>query len=229
MVSVSWAAITAFLVGALPVFKFLNDWLSARNQFRVKNLEFFYQCFESETNKSMKLVVEQQFKSVFKLNADFDAIEALLLSQKPSNAIQLFKKCKAYVVVKDKSFVLSEKYECPNVRLREYILKPVKNFTAYFVTAMPAVYSVMWLYDELVALHVGEVALSFTFISNVFVALIISITLTILAFISVTDTTSIKYADQLVSHYDCDFKGLEFSVKKMLTRRLRGIWHAWHF
>ncbi|TOE68111.1 hypothetical protein CGJ37_24445, partial [Vibrio parahaemolyticus] len=99
----------------------------------------------------------------------------------------------------------------------------------YFVAAMPAVYSVMWLYDELLALHVGEVALSFTFISNVFVVLIVSITLTILAFINVTDTTSIKYADLLVSHYDPDFEGLEFGVKKMLTRRLRGIWHAWHF
>ncbi|HCE2144173.1 hypothetical protein [Vibrio parahaemolyticus] len=224
---ISLAEVTAFLVVAIPLFRFLNDWLSARNQFRIKSLELFYQCFEAESNKSMKLVVEQQFKSVFKLNADFDVVEALLLSNQPSKAIQLYKKCKAYVAVESQALKLSDKYVDLNRRKREYYLKPIRNFSLYFLTAMPAIYLGLWSYEQFTSLYTGDIVLSPSHIGSAFISLIASITMAFIAYISVTDSASIKYAEELVGQYDHDFKKADLGVRIILTKRLRQIRNAW--
>lgn len=135
----------------------------------MKNLEFFYQCFESESNKSKKLVVEQQFKSVFKFKASFDVIEALLLSKSPSQAIQSFKKSEKYVVVEDMSFVLREKYLAPCSRRREYWAKPARNFILYFATAMLASYAGFYFLERSISLYEGDMTLSIeSFLSTFF-------------------------------------------------------------
>ena len=224
---ISLAEVTTFLVVAIPLFRFLNDWLSARNQFRIKSLELFYQCFEAESNKSMKLVVEQQFKSVFKLNADFDVVEALLLSNQPSKAIQLYKKCKAYVVVESQALKLSDKYVDLNRRKREYFLKPIRSFSLYFLTAMPAIYLGLWSYEQFTSLYTGGIVLSPSHIGSASISLIASITMALIAYISVTDSASIKYAEELVGQYDHDFKKADLGVRIMLTKRLRQIRNAW--
>ncbi|WP_025523823.1 hypothetical protein [Vibrio parahaemolyticus] len=226
---ISLAEVTAFLVVAIPFFRFLNDWLSARSQFRIKNLELFYQCFEAESNRSMKLVVEQQFKSVFKLNADFDVVEALLLSKQPSKAIQLFKKCKAYVAVEDKVFKLSENYVDLSRRRREYYFKPIRNFLLYLLTAMPAIYLGLWSYEQFISLYTEDIVLSPSNIGSAFISLIASITMAFIAYICITDSASIKYAEELVSHYDHDFEKADLGVRKMLTKRLRQIRNAWQY
>ncbi|NOI28015.1 hypothetical protein [Vibrio coralliilyticus] len=226
---ISWTEVTAFLLVAIPIFRFLNDWLTARNQFRIKSLELFYQCFEAESNKSMKLVVEQQFKSVFKLNADFDVIETLLLSKKPSKTIQLFKKCRPYVDVESQAFKLLDKYANQKHRRREYYIKPIRNFSAYFLTAIPAIYSGVWSYEKFTSMYAGSVAVTPSDVGSAFISLFVSITMGFIAYGNVTEVVSIKYAEELVAQYDEDFEKADLGIRKMLTRRLSQIRNAWHF
>ena len=217
----SLTEMAAALVFAIPIFRLISDWLSNRNQFRMKNLEFFYQCFESESNKSKRLVVEQQFKSVFRFKANFDVIEALLLSKSPSQAIQSYKKSQAYVVVEDMAFVLREKYLAPCSRRREYWTKPTRSFIRYFVTAMLSAYAGFFFLEQSLSLYKGDITLSLESFLSAFLALVLSIVMALIAYFSITDPTSIKHAEDLVCQYDTSFESADLGISRTMKRRLK--------
>ncbi len=165
---ISSAAMVGFLAGALPFLKFFHDWVLNRNQFRVKNLEFFYQCFDSEANKARKLVVEQQFKSVFKIRADFDVISLLLSSDKPSKAIELYRYSDCYVEPKNDQFVLKTKYTSSKTRNFERLAKYPRNFFFYMLCAMPSAYSAIWVYTQILAVYSKDRVLTLSLLGGLF-------------------------------------------------------------
>ncbi|HHX8443162.1 TPA: hypothetical protein ACVO0G_004591 [Vibrio diabolicus] len=226
---ISSAAMVGFLAGALPFLKFFHDWVLNRNQFRVKNLEFFYQCFDSEANKARKLVVEQQFKSVFKIRADFDVISLLLLSDKPSKAIELYRYSDCYVEPKNDQFVLKTKYTSSKTRNFERLAKYPRNFFFYMLCAMPSAYSAIWVYTQILAVYSKDRILTLSLLGGLFFVATFAVVLARVAYLKVTDSRSVTCAEELVAIYDKSFQSEVMGVRAMLTRRLRMIRNAWHF
>lgn len=204
-ISEDWLPISsmvAFLLGVLPFMRFFHELISSRRQFKVKNLELFYQSFGDTINPSRKLVIEQQFLSIFNFQASYCEICSLLKTSNASHAVLLYSRCNQYVELNDKAFVLKKKYLRPANRLKEYYLRRIKKFTLYFITAFLAVS---------VAL-----ALIFAFVNKLYVTTTLGVPNSVWSFMAaaifgwllreaynnITDTHSIKYADEFLYMYD---------------------------
>ncbi len=117
---VTLSALVALVVSILPLIKFLHELISSNKQFKVKHLELLHQSFGEPNNPAMKLMVEQQFCSVFKCSASFEDICVLLSASKATKAVELYKGSHAYVDCDGEKFTFVDKYRDPKKRMKEY-------------------------------------------------------------------------------------------------------------
>lgn len=196
------SSMVAFLLGVLPFLRFFHELISSRRQFKVKNLELFYQSFGDNSNPSSKLVIEQQFISIFNFQASYCEISCLLQTSNVSHAIQLYSRCNQYVELNDKTFGLKNKYLRPTNRLKEYYLRRIKKFTLYFITAFLAASIALVLIFAFVNKLYATTTLGVPNSVWAFMAAAIFGWLLREAYNNITDTHSIKYADEFLCMYD---------------------------
>ncbi|WMN64930.1 hypothetical protein [Vibrio parahaemolyticus] len=210
---VTLSALAALAVSILPLVKFLHELISSNKHFKVKHLELLHQSFGEPNNPAMKLMVEQQFRSVFKCSASFEDICVLLSASKTTKAVELYKDSHAYLDCDGEKFTFVDKYRDPKMRMREYVVRPFRNFTIYMIAALPAVALGMFL----LYLVLGGEPLKTTFgVANVIICFVSAVFCGVLvrvAYYRVTDTHSIKYAEELLTIYDNEYvKSVELKL-----------------
>ena len=136
---VTLSALVALAVSTLPLIKFLHELISSNKHFKVKHLELLHQSFGEPNNPAMKLMVEQQFCSVFKYSASFEDICLLLSASKTTKAVELYKDSHTYLDCDGEKFTFVYKYRDPKKRMKEYVVRPFRNFALYMIAALPAV------------------------------------------------------------------------------------------
>ncbi len=217
----SVSATIALLVSILPLLKFMLLLISSHKQFKVKNLELLFQAIEKDTNIATKLVVEQQFFSIFKYDISYEEICILLSSYNPTNAIRLHKDCLRYLEVENKHFKLKSQFSNDNSRLKEYFLAPLKKFGWYMVFAFPtALLSVVLVF---IAPKTKLLELSFGLPNAAWYLLVAGAAgfFGRLAYNKITDTQSIKYAEELLLTYNQNYiKCVELGFWQNLKRML---------
>ncbi|MEZ8239972.1 hypothetical protein AB6C73_16015 [Vibrio splendidus] len=217
----STGAAIAVLVGLLPFLKFFHELVSSHKQFKVKNLELLFHSFEKAVNPATKLVVEQQFRLLFKYEANYDEICVLLSSQKPTSTVELYKDGGQYLVCEEGKFRFKDQYVDETKRLREYFYRPLKNFTLYMVSALPAAFLCVALISlvtttELFELTIDLPNLAWYLILVAFAGLFMRV-----AYHRITDTHSIKYADELLLNYESDHvKRVELTFWKNISKMI---------
>ncbi len=211
-----WVTLSAFValtVSILPLIRFIHELISSNRQFKVKYLELLHQSFGEPNNPAMKLMVEQQFYSVFKCSASFEDICVLLSASKTTKAVKLYKDSYAYLDCDGEKFTFVDKYRDPTKRIKEYVVRPFRNFALYMVAALPAV--VLGMLSLYLALDgdpfkttFGVTNVIICFFSATFCAMLVRV-----AYYRVTDTHSIKYAEELLTIYDNEYvKSVELKL-----------------
>lgn len=222
---VSIGAVIALAVSFLPLLKFPHDLISSKRQFKVRHLELLHRSFNEPENPAMKLVVEQQFRSLFKCKANFDEISELLAAEKVTKAIEHYRDGYRYLEFEDGKFRLISKFQQPKKRIRAFVCRPIRNIVLYFLFAFPAGFLGIFSYslimasfpletdDHIITLFIGIVSATF------------SAAFTIIAFFSITDTHNIKHAEQFLAVYDENYEtsidlNLWQNVKRFCVRIL---------
>ncbi|MEZ8307570.1 hypothetical protein AB6D20_018505 [Vibrio splendidus] len=210
---VTLSALVALTVSILPLIKFLHELVSSNKHFKVKRLELLYQSFGEPNNPAMKLMVEQQFCAVFKCSASFEDICVLLSASKTTKAVELYKDSHTYLNCDGEKFTFVEKYREPKNRMKEYVVRPFRNFALYMIAALPAVtLGMVSLYVVLdgtpFKTTFGVVNVIVCFVSAAFCGMLVRV-----AYYRVTDTHSIKYAEELLTIYDNEYvKSVELKL-----------------
>ncbi|PTO84335.1 hypothetical protein CWN98_17235 [Vibrio splendidus] len=218
----STGAAIAIIVGLLPFLRFFHELVSSHKQFKVKNLELLIHSFDNAANPAMKLVVEQQFRLLFKYEANYDEICILLSSQKPTNAIELYKDGSPYLMYDEGKFRFKEKYADEKKQLCEYFVRPVKNFTLYMAYALPAAFLGVGTLFLAMTTNLLELTIGLPNAGWYLMLFALAGMFMRMAYHKVTNTHSIKYADELLFNYEINHvKNVELTlrdnVKNVLT------------
>ncbi|WP_260260361.1 hypothetical protein [Vibrio intestinalis] len=209
----STSAAIALLVGVLPFLKFLHELVSSHKQIKVRNLELLFQAIEQKNNLATRLVVEQQFVSIFKYNIAYNDICTLLSNSNPTRAIHLYKNSLRYLENRENAFTFKPEFKSESSKIYEYFSRPIKNFSLYMMFALPAallgiVILNVTTKENLFDLSLGLPNLAWYLIVCAFIGLLAR-----LAYNRITDTESVKFADELILTYDSNHvKTIELSL-----------------
>ena len=198
-------AVALFLL--LPLFKLFSSLRIENRKVGLKQLELGQSIFKSNfdrASKKQRFLTEQLFESMYKCSFSYEEISVLMRATNPTQAIEYFKKCKAFVKLSNskKSFVINKDYKCFTVFNRKiYYGVVIAEFSAYFVTAMLSfiAYSLLWfIYSqnawEAKAFYVSNI------VWGVLLAVFGSLFLMI-AFLILTRTGNVKFTDKLLAEY----------------------------
>ncbi len=197
-----WMAGISVILAIVPLIKLFHHIIHANRSYKTQSLETLYKVLGTSENVSNRLVVEQLFASQFKLQADYDTILILLGFSSPTKAIRLYRNSEKYLKVFRGCFDYEDRYKSSRARRLESYFRPFVNVSLYFLFAMIAAYSVLYVYrsfDENIIFETDFIVFNGLLWG---VASLISILCAIKAVAFLTDTTNIKDAEALMALTD---------------------------
>ncbi|MGF1703397.1 hypothetical protein L4D09_24195 [Photobacterium makurazakiensis] len=191
------ATVMMTVLALLPLLKLGHYILASNRSFRIQSLDLLFKSLSDQANGGSRLVVEQMFRSHFKLYVSYDLIQVLLDQPNPTKAIELYKTSKKYLVLSDNGLVFDAKYQCQKRRKIERLLRPTINFIKYWLLAMIGGLSGLYVVKSYNLEIVFEVNYLIFNGAIWFLASLLSFVSMVFAVKSLTDETNIKDAELL--------------------------------
>ncbi|HFG1878627.1 TPA: hypothetical protein ACGF2C_003570 [Vibrio cholerae] len=141
-----WVVLTSIIAVLLPLIKLVHHTLHSNKSHKVQSLDVLFRVAGEKNNITNKFIMEQIFANQFRMDVDYETIEALLSCQSPSEAINLYRNSVRYLELKNGEFKFKNKYQFRTRRRIEYYIRPIVNHLLYWVFGMASGFSGLYLY-----------------------------------------------------------------------------------
>ncbi|WKY59175.1 hypothetical protein Q5H80_05975 [Vibrio sp. SNU_ST1] len=194
-----WVVSMYTILAFLPLIKLFHHILHSNRSYKVQSLEALSKVLSGTENISNRLIAEQLFINQFKVRVDYETIIALLAFEAPTKAINLYRNSNKYLKTAKGRLVYEDKYQCLKKRRLEKYIRPIRNLILYWFFAMIAGFIGLYVYRSFNIDTIFHT--NYVLINGVLWALcsLASLICVILAVKCLTDTTSIKDAEALIS------------------------------
>jgi hypothetical protein len=191
-------AVLATIVALIPLFKLIHSMFHTNKVLKIQSLDLLSASLKG-TETINSFVVEQLFLTHFKISASYDVIKSLLSQPHPSHSLELYKCSTKYVCLSNGKFAFEGKYKCQKRRGIEKRIRPIINFILYFIFGVPGLTLILYAINDFRAKM--ELSGVFPLVTYILLggALVIGLVLVCLAFIWITNKSSITKAEQLIT------------------------------
>ncbi|WP_318458643.1 hypothetical protein [Photobacterium leiognathi] len=199
---ISGNSILALIAFLSTLYFYMHRYISTRDTFKIKTLEFLTELFNDKDNLAHKFSVEESFYRNIKIILDYKTITLFLSLDNPTKALQLYKKSSDYLEIKDGKLVYKRIYKNKFIRFLFRIFKPIFNVLFYFIFASISFILVVIPIEKIVFNDIFPAELAMA--DSVFWSLcyLFSLLLAGGSLLFLFDSRNIKYAHELLPMFN---------------------------
>lgn len=201
-------AVIATIIALIPLFKLIHSMFHTNKVLKIQSLDLLSASLKGH-DAINAFVVEQLFLTHFKISASYDVIKYLLSQYHPSHSLDLYKCSSKYIFFSKGKFAFKDKYKCPKRRTLEKRIRPIINFTLYFIFGVSGLSLLIYAVND----FRSKIIITENFTIGTFILLVGSFSMGIvfvyIAFICITNKSNISKAELLLS------KNTNESIRKL--------------